>query len=126
MGSLYYTLFGQLHLKVEDLLYEVWQSVIDLQQRVKVAGVANVAQARWLILFADALVNARNWLVITVLISFLSNTLLNGLLQHGVIHRLITEAYGHHAVLSGHSLLICGLRAHKQSSLHIVHTTHAG
>ena len=126
MGSLYHAIFRQLHLKVEDLLDEVWQSVIDLQQRVEVAGVADVAQARWLILFADALVNARNWLVITVLISLQGNALLDGLLQQGIIHRLISKAYGHLAVLSSHSLLICSLLAHKQSSLHIVHTTHTG
>ena len=113
MSSFYHTIFGQLHLKVEDLLHKVRQSVIDLQQRIEVAGIADVAQAGWLILFTDALVNARNWLVITVLISLQSNALLNGLLQQGVIHRSISEAYGHLAVLSGHSLLICGLLAHK-------------
>ena len=52
--------------------------------------------------------------------------MLDGLLQQGIIHGLISKAYGHLAVLSSHGLLICSLLAHKQSSLHIVHTTHTG
>ena len=75
-----------LHFELEDFGHKVGQSVIDLEQRVEVTRITNVAKTCWLVFFPDSLIHAGDWLIIAVVSSFNPHAFFDGFLHDFVLH----------------------------------------
>ena len=55
-----------LHFELEDFLNEAGKRVVHLQKGVEVARVTDIAKASRLILVSNSLIDARNWLPVSI------------------------------------------------------------
>ena len=54
------------HFELEDFLNEAGKRVVNLQKGVEVARVTDIAKASRLILISNSLIDARNWLPVSI------------------------------------------------------------